>query len=119
VAENPAPLTIAQRLEEYYRRLNQLAPARSAAEAIEQVCRTLEEVEDELSGIPKQVPAPRPSMPDGRMYPPLEDFTVRLPDGRIEAKTRGHTIHLGVDGSIRIVNKRTGEVEFQKRGFVA
>jgi hypothetical protein len=117
VAEVPAPLAIGQRLEEYYRRLTHLAPAHSAAEAFEQVCRTLEEVEDELSGIQKQIPTPRPNRPDGRMYPPLEDFTVSLPDGGIEAKTRGHTIQIGADGSIRIVNRRTGEVEFKKQGL--
>jgi hypothetical protein len=74
----------------------------------------LEEVEDQMSGVVKKTPPPPPAMPDGRMYPPLPDNITPLPDGGILAKTRGHVIEIGVDGSITIKNKRTGAVEFTK-----
>jgi hypothetical protein len=48
------------------------------------------------------------------MYPPLPDHIIRHPDGAITARTRGHIVEIGVDGSIVIKNKRTGAVEFNK-----
>ena len=108
--------TLRERLEEFFRRLGNLPSASSADEAMAQMAAALEEVEDELSGIPKKTPPPPPNMPDGRMYPPLSDFTMRNPDGSITAKTRGHIIQAGADGSISIRSKRTGAVDFAKRG---
>jgi len=40
-----------------------------------------------MSGIPRKNPPPAPNMPDGRMYPPLDDFTIRNPDGSIAVTT--------------------------------
>lgn len=48
------------------------------------------------------------------MYPPLDDFIIRHPDGRITANTRGHKIEISADGEITIMNKKTGEVELKK-----
>ena len=50
--------TMRKRLGEFYRRLAALPRAASAAEALEQICRTLDQVEDDLSGIPRASPPP-------------------------------------------------------------
>lgn len=83
---------------------------------MDQVSKTLDDVEDQLSGIPKKSPPPPPNMPDGRMYPPLPDRIKTMPDGTLVARTRGHIIEAGPDGSLKIINVKTGEVELQKRG---
>lgn len=110
----PPVATKRERLEELYRRLGATPRASSAEAALEELCRTLEQVEDELSGIPKQMPSPPLNMPDGRMYAPEEDCITRHADGRITAKTQRHIIELGADGSITIRRKSSGSVEFHK-----
>jgi hypothetical protein len=55
-------------------------------------------------------------MPDGRMYPPQADNIVRHADGTITARTRGHDILIGRDGSITMTNRRTGQVDFHQPG---
>jgi hypothetical protein len=105
--------SIRARLEDFYRRLGLLPSASSAAAAFEQLCQTLDAVEDELSGVVKQSPPPF-RVSDGRMYFPSEDHIIRNPDGGILAMARGHRIEIGADGSIRIVNKVTLQVEFEK-----
>ena len=104
-------IPIPQRLAEFYRRLQELGRATSAEEALARIRRIMEKVEDELSGIPRQDPPPRPGMPDGRMYPPMEDFVTRHADGSITAVTKGHRIEIGSDGSTRIINKNSGTAE--------
>jgi hypothetical protein len=99
-----AQASILQRLAEFYRRLSQRPRASSADEAMEQLCRTLEEVEDEMSGAAKKSPPPPPSMPDGRMYPPLADHIMKHANGSILALTRGHRIEISASGGIVIVN---------------
>ena len=89
---------------------------KSAEEALEQIATTLDAVEDAWSGVPKKMPPPPPNMPDGRMYPPLADFTVRHADGAITARTRGHIIDIGADGSVAIRSKRTGTIVFARGG---
>jgi hypothetical protein len=106
--------TIIERLNEFFHRLGNSPRANSAEDALEEIGRTLDAVEDALSGIPKQTPPPPPSMPDGRMYPPLSDNILRRADGTIMAWTRGHIIEIGADGSVVIRNKRTKAVEFNK-----
>lgn len=108
------PSTIRGRLDEFYRRLGLLPKPMTADEALKQINDTLDEVEDALSGIPKQSPAPSPSVSDGRMYGPLPDFVLRRNNGSILALTRGHRIEIACDGGFKIVHKATGETEFQK-----
>ena len=109
--------TIRVRLAEYYRRLGEARRARSAEEGLRQVSEILDQVENDLSGIPKKNPPPPPKQSDGRMYPPLDDYVTRHPDGRITARTKGHNIELGRNGRITIRNRRTGNIEFKKPGF--
>jgi hypothetical protein len=106
--------SIRERLDELYRRLRLLPRARTADDALQQLCDTLDAVEDAWSGIPKKSPPPLPSEADGRMYCPMTDYVSRLNDGGILALTRGHRIEIGVDGSLRIVSKITGQPEFEK-----
>ena len=111
-----APLTIRERLAEYYNRLRGQPPAKTADEALERVRNTLDEVEDLHSGVPKRNPPPPLGQSDGRMHPPLDDFVTRNPNGSITARTRGHHIEIGSDGSITIKNLKTGDIEFQQPG---
>lgn len=108
--------TVQERLDEFYHRLANSPLADSAQGALDQLGATLNEVEDLFSGIPRKDPPPPPTMPDGRMYPPLPDNIIRHVDGAITAKTRGHIIEIGVDGTLIITSKRTGLVEFSKKG---
>lgn len=110
------PLTRTQRLTEYFNRLRQQPASRTAEETLVRLSQTLMEVEDELSGIPRQEPPPPPNRPDGRMYPPQADNIRRLPDGSITARTAGHRIEIGADGSITIRNVRTGDIDFHQPG---
>ncbi|MBL1080312.1 SHOCT domain-containing protein [Nocardia sp. 2] len=106
--------SVRQRLDIYYERLGQLPPANSADEAFNQVATTLDAVEDQYSGVPRN---PNPGLDwDGRMYPPREDYTVQNPDGSLTANTKGSVINIGSNGSIEIISKNSGQVEFFKPG---
>ena len=110
----PARLSIRDRLTKFYERLAGKPPATNAKDAMRQLSDTLDEVEDLFSGVPKKNPPPPPSQNDGRMYPPLEDFTTLHPDGSLSARTRAHRIEITADGKITITSVRTGQVEFTK-----
>lgn len=110
------PRTIRERLDEFYRRLAAQPPSRTADDALERIRTTLNEVEDDLSGVPKAAPPPPPNAPDGRMYPPLDDFVARLADGGLLARTRGHEIVIGANGRITIRLTANGAIEFEQSG---
>jgi hypothetical protein len=109
-------LSMRERLDEFYRRLGAQPPAATADDALERIRRTLDEVEDLYSGIPKKTPPPPRNQPDGRMYPPQDDSVTRNPDGSLVAQTQGHTIDIGKDGTITMRKRRTGQVEFHQAG---
>lgn len=102
------------RLAEVYRRLKAASVVADAEETLRQLCQTLESVEDEMSGVPRQDPPPPLSQRDGRMYCPLEDQIRRNPDGSIEAFTRRQIIQITATGSLRIINRASREVEFER-----
>lgn len=107
-------LTVRERLDLFFERLEKAPPCTSAGEALLLVCRTLEEVEDEFSGIPKN---PNPGLKfDGRMYPPRADYMKPQSDGGQIAQTKGHEVRLGVDGSISIQERTSGQEQFTKQG---
>lgn len=101
-------------LAELYRRLDASPAPGSADEAFGLVCRTLEEVEDALSGVSKASSPPPLGLDDGRMYPPQADRIVRDAGGRISAKTRFHRLICESDGRIEIINSLSGLTEFKK-----
>jgi hypothetical protein len=105
-----------ERLEEFYRRLGAQPPSATADDALKRVRKTIDEVEDQYSGIVKKDPPPPPGRRDGRLYPPLDDRVTRNPDGSLVARTQGHTISLGKDGTITIRNRATRQVEFHQDG---
>lgn len=73
---------------------------------------TLNEVEDELTGIPYN---PESWMTDGRLYPPMDDNLYQVP-GKPSMKrfrTKGHNIFISETGAIHIEKVRDGKVVFQ------
>ena len=112
-AQPPKPISIQERLDVLYRRLRLAPRATSAGEALRQLCATLEQVEDEFSGVSKQTPPPPPTDFDGRMYCPDEDHIARRADGSVLALTRGHRIEIAAEGKLRIVNKVTLQIELE------
>ena len=102
------------RLIEFYRRLRELPQRDSARAAFQQICETLDRVEDEWSGIPKLIPIPPLASLDGRMYCPVDDHILSRADGSLLAMTRGHRIEIAANGAERIINKATQVVEFER-----
>lgn len=99
-------------MQEFYVRLAATQKPTSADDAIEQLRRVLDEVEDEISGVVAVDPPPADG--GGRMYFPLADQIVRRGDGGITAQTRGHEIVVQASGEVTITRRGTGEVEFQR-----
>ncbi|MBB4636719.1 hypothetical protein [Longimicrobium terrae] len=101
------------RLQEFYRRLSASPPAQSDDEMFVRYCTLLDQVEDELTGIPYD---PSAWMSDGRLYPPQKDRMLRAPAGHVTVfRSRGHLTRLGENGAIEIV-RVNGAVEFRKAG---
>ncbi len=59
-----------ERLKEFFQRLASLQPASTFEEAYRQLCKTLDQVEDEMSGLPNE---PERWMTLDRMFPPQSD----------------------------------------------
>jgi hypothetical protein len=111
----PPRLTLPERLALVYEHMDQLPPAATAREALDQLSTTLVEVEDEHSGVPAN---PNPGLAfDGRMYPPREDYIEEHPDGSITARTKGNVIEASADGALRILSRRTDEEVWRKAGY--
>lgn len=96
----PKILSKSDRLAEFGKRLRNAPPAKNADEALGQIGKTLDDVEDAFSGVPKSA---NPGLKyDGRMYPPQADNIKRLADGSIKVRTKGNRIDIGANGSIDI-----------------
>jgi|SRR5687768_13201870 len=104
-----------QRLAEFFKRLKNAPPAASAQEALDLVCRLIEEVEDEMCPLPRQDPPP-PVDRSARMYPPQGDHIKRLPNGLIIARTRRHRVFCRPGGGISIVRVAARTVIVHKDG---
>jgi hypothetical protein len=106
--EEVAAVDIQQRLQEFYRRLDELPPFASHDEAFAEISRVLTEIEDEFSGVPRD-PTGMPKKTDGRMYPPVSAYAKQcdLPDVVLYVQT-GHQKYIGNNGAVLIVNRRTG-----------
>jgi hypothetical protein len=67
-----------ERLTEIYRRLALATPAASGTDALDLIALTMNQVEDQLSGVPFD---PENWQNDGRLYPPQPD-SLRMVAGR-------------------------------------
>lgn len=103
-----------ERIDLFYKNLGEAQAVATADEAHSLLSRTLTSVEDAHSGV-SAVAEPGLKY-TGRMYPPREDFMTRLPNGDIEALTKGQRILFGRDGSIQIFSRKTGDRIFNKDG---
>ncbi len=110
-----AILPVRERIAIFYSRLEKAPSCRNADEALALIIATLDEVEDEFSGVEKSVHPERAF--DGRMYPPQADNIKLLADGGKIARTRNHRIVLSQSGSISIFQVATGNREFFKGEF--
>ncbi|MFF4647452.1 hypothetical protein [Streptomyces sp. NPDC001389] len=107
-------LSLPERLAIVYERLTALPPAKGAREALRQLADTLDSVEDEYSGVPKD---PNPGLAfDGRMYPPRADYITEEADGTLKAVTKGNVIYAHPDGTLRITSRRTGDEVYRRDG---
>lgn len=110
--EIPQPLSLPERLDIVYQRLDEIPAPTSAQEALAQLSEVLDAVEDEYSGVPRD---PNPGLAfDGRMYPPRDDFIKPQPDGGLVAITKGNRIEIGPDGSTTILSRRSGDVVYNR-----
>jgi hypothetical protein len=90
-----------QRLREFIRRLRAAAPAASFEDARRLVEKTLNAVEDEMSGMSFN---PEKWQSDGRMYPPQDDSERAVPGRPFvrRYRSRGHNTFIGTNGALEI-----------------
>ena len=107
--------TKAERIAEFFRRLERADPAATLEDAFRLVCETLNSVEDEWTDIPFNQET---SDSDGRLYPPLRENLRSVPD-HPEVKRHRHRFHntfFAKNGAIEVVEVRSGENVFSKPG---
>jgi hypothetical protein len=107
-------MNIQERLEIFHRRLEAAPPAASAEEAMNLVCRLIEQVEDEFCPVPRATPPP--FFFTGRMYAPADDMIKPWSSGGLMASTRRHFIFCSRHGHIAIRHKLNRDVWFRKPG---
>ena len=98
------------RLNIFYKRLAAESPARSPTEAMAQITRNLNAVEDMYTNIPFDENVGLNT--GGRMYPPRSDRITVGSDGTTVAQTRGSIITIDPNGGITIVSRKTGKVVY-------
>ena len=102
-------------MEELFRRLAQRLPVSSGEDALAVLVSTLNEVEDEMTGIPYN---PDSWATDGRLYPPLPD-SRRPVSGRPDVarwRSKGHNTYIRNNGAIEIARVPDGLVVFEAPG---
>jgi len=108
-------MNIQERLAIFFRRLEAAPPAASAEEAMNLVCRLIEEVEDEFCPLPRENPPPHLRF-TGRMYAPGKDRIFPMQGGGLAAEARRHLILCYPNGGIRIEDGDTGNLVLLKSG---
>ena len=103
------------RLEIFYARLREAAPAQSHDEAYALLCDTLNAVEDEFSGVPNN---PTNWKTDGRLYPPQKDrvYAVSGFPEVLRYNSFKHDTYISSNGAIEVKIISTSEVQFTKAG---
>ncbi|MGX5816614.1 RHS repeat domain-containing protein [Chitinophaga lutea] len=108
-------LSKAERLGKFFSKLEAAESVADQKSAIKLINKTLDEVEDQFSGIPKASGVTRGD--DGRMYGILDEMYVKtLKDGTKIANSRGHRTVLGTDGSIKVQSLDGTKTFFEKLG---
>lgn len=104
----------AERLAIFMERFAHSAASASADEAYALVAATLNQVEDELSGVPFD---PDNWKTDGRLYPPQEDNKHLVLGHPLVTRYRSvaHNMFIGSNGAVEIQTLR-GDVLLQKAG---
>ena len=104
-----------ERLKEFMRRMKALEPKSTFDDAYEMLCDTLNEVEDEFSGVPYD---PEKWRTDGRLYPPQSDAFRDCEDhpSVVRMRTRGHNVFIASNGAIEIKALHGDGVIFEKLG---
>ena len=108
----------AERLAEFFRRLGAASAASSGDEAYRLLCSTLDQVEDEMSGLPNQ---PARWLTLDRMFPPQTD-RMTLVEGCAVTRFENlrHITYIAANGAIEIRSRRrrngASDVHFSKAG---
>lgn len=93
-----------ERLKEFFRRLASLEPASTFEEAYRQLCKTLDQVEDEMSGLPNE---PERWMTLDRMFPPQPDRMSSVAECDVKRfDNLRHITYISGNGAIEIRSKR-------------
>src|SRR4051812_47394187 len=101
------------RLQEFFSRLERQSPFSTLDQAYTALVSTLEEVEDEMTGIEND---PSRWQSDGRLSPPQQDHWVPEaghPD-ITRMRSRRHYVLISATGALEIQDIRTGSVVFSK-----
>lgn len=90
-----------ERLRVFLERYRKRLPAASFEQAYGLLVTTLNEVEDELTGIPNE---PDHWMDDGRLYPPQQDSwrSVHGYPGLTRMRSVGHNTYIAANGAVEI-----------------
>ena len=110
------PIPKRDRLNLVWEKLSKLLMPSNPKESFKQLCSCLDEIEDIHSRIEKQDPPPKLKEYDGRMYPPLDDFTHEYPDDSITAivaYSKNHTVYIAPNGARKVVEKITNKIVYQ------
>ena len=109
----------AERLKEFFQRLGAANPVSSFEEAYRLLCSTLDQVEDELSGLPNE---PERWRTLDRMFPPQSDRMSSVEEYDVKRfDSLRHITYIAGNGAIEIRSKRRKkegiEVHFSKPGL--
>ncbi|NRB42131.1 MAG: hypothetical protein HRU20_27290, partial [Pseudomonadales bacterium] len=107
-----------ERLKIINQRLADAPAASNADDAMSLLHRSFDDVEDAFSSVPK---VENPGLKyQGRMYAPRADYTTTMPDGSLEAITKGNIVKISPQGDIDFFLKNkdgtTGKNVFSKKG---
>ena len=111
-------LSKGERLKLFNQALTDAPAAKNADEALKLINRIMDKIEDAYSGVAAEA---NPGLKyKGRMYGPRSDYTTRLPDGGLEAITKGNIIRMSPSGGIQFFLKNSdgsvGKMVFNKAG---
>jgi hypothetical protein len=104
-----------ERLAEFFRRLERATSASSFEEGYAQLCTILNEVEDELTGLPND---PQRWRTLGRLFPPQRDRMSTIEGTEVKRfDSRRHVTFVGPNGAIEVrLSNNPGAVVFSKSG---